>query len=236
MTSRATAALLRARPHAPAEEPPVHGSHPLLPGTSRPGVLLVPPSTRLDRPAALAVLLHGAGGNAASTVELLGPLVDALPQTIWLFPESIGVTWDVIPDDFGPDVARLEAALGSAFDRFSIDPARIAVAGFSDGATYALSVGLSNGELFPAIMAFSPGFHVAPSRQGKPRVFVSHGTKDEVLPIDRTSRPLVDHLMSEGYAVTYVEFDGPHAVPADVQDGAARWLGWTPAQAEPGAP
>lgn len=236
MTSRTNPALLRARPHARTEEPPAGGRHPLLPGTSRPGALLVPSPAALDGPAGLAVMLHGAGGNAASTAELLAPLVEALPRTIWLFPESIGDTWDAIPDDFGPDVSRLDEALASAFDRFSIDPARVAVGGFSDGASYALSIGLANGELFPAIVALSPGFHLAPARRGTPRVFVSHGAADRVLPIDRTSRPLVQRLMDDGYEVTFLEFDGPHAVPRHVQDAAARWLAWGPAQALPPAP
>jgi len=36
--------------------------------------------------------------------------------------------------------------------------------GFSDGASYALSVGITNGDLFTHVIAFSPGF-VAPARQ-----------------------------------------------------------------------
>ena len=38
-----------------------------------------------------------------------------------------------------------------------IDPSRIAMAGFSDGASYSLSVGLANGDLFSAVFGFSPG-------------------------------------------------------------------------------
>jgi predicted esterase len=36
--------------------------------------------------------------------------------------------------------------------------ATLAVSGFSDGASYALSIGPANGDLFTHVMAFSPGF------------------------------------------------------------------------------
>ena len=46
--------------------------------------------------------------------------------------------------------------LGSRDDHHAVDPARIAVAGFSDGASYALSLGLTNGTLLtprPGLLA-----------------------------------------------------------------------------------
>ncbi|OMQ16227.1 hypothetical protein A7K94_0204005 [Modestobacter sp. VKM Ac-2676] len=120
----------------------------------------------------------------------------------------------------------MDRALGEVFSRLRIDPARVAVAGFSDGATYALGLGLANGELFDRILAFSPGFVPPGPRSGQPAVFVSHGTADEVLPIDRTSRDLVPELRDDGYEVTYREFDGGHAVPPEITQEAVDRLGW----------
>jgi phospholipase/carboxylesterase len=52
-------------------------------------------------------------------------------------------------------------------------------------------VGITNGDLFTHVIAFSPGF-LAPARQeGAPRLFISHGIHDTVLPIDRCSRRIV---------------------------------------------
>jgi predicted esterase len=98
--------------------------------------------------------------------------------------------------------------------------------GFSDGATYALSLGLVNGDLFRALVAFSPGF-VAEGEPflGRPRVFVSHGTEDQVLPIDRTSRTIVPGLRARGYDVTYREFDGRHEVPIEIAREGLAWAG-----------
>ena len=72
------------------------------------------------------------------------------------------------------------------FARFTVGT--VTVCGFSDGASYALSIGLANGDLFGHVLAWSPGFVAPPEFVGRPRVFVSHGTDDRVLPIDRCSR------------------------------------------------
>ena len=106
----------------------------------------------------------------------------------------------------------------------AVDPARIGIGGFSDGASYALSLGVANGDLFTHVLAFSPGFIARAGQRGKPRVFISHGTKDEVLPIDRTSRSIVPDLERRGYDVTYREFNGPHTVPADLAREAFGWF------------
>jgi predicted esterase len=58
---------------------------------------------------------------------------------------------------------------------------------------------------------------------GKPAVFLSHGTSDPVLRIERTSRILSRGLRGDGYDVTYVEFEGGHSVPADILDRAVAW-------------
>lgn len=76
-----------------------------------------------------------------------------------------------------------DEALAHTFEHYTVDPSRVAIGGFSDGASYALSLGLGNGDLFRHIIAFSPGFAVPPRQLGSPRIFMSHGTKDRVLPI-----------------------------------------------------
>ncbi len=61
-------------------------------------------------------------------------------------------------------------------------------------------------------------------QQGKPRVYVSHGTGDRVLPIDRCSRKIVPQLRRAGYDVRYHEFNGPHTVPVEIAQEAADWF------------
>ena len=126
---------------------------------------------------------------------------------------------------YGVDVAFLDRALAQVFDRYDVDPARVVIGGFSDGASYALSLGLANGRLFRRILAFSPGFAVPPSFDGKPPVFVAHGEADQILPIESTSRRLVPGLRRRGYEVTYVEFRDDHRVRDDVVEEAFAWMG-----------
>ena len=80
--------------------------------------------------------------------------------------------------------------MAEAFTRAAIDPKRMAVAGFSDGASYALSLGARNSAMFRNILAFSAGLMV-PGDTGPPaNVFISHGDKDHILPI-ATSRDIL---------------------------------------------
>ena len=139
---------------------------------------------------------------------------------------SRGPTWDLIVGRgrYGPDVAVIDRVLESTFNHYAVDPARVAVGGFSDGASYALSLGITNGDLFTHVLAFSSGFMVPAGRRGSPRVFVSHGTRDEVLPIDRCSRRIVPQLERAGYDIRYREFEGGHAVPSDVAREAIGWF------------
>lgn len=193
-------------------------------GQRRDGVLYVPPGYVTTAPAPLLVAFHGAGGSAQGPLARLGPLADARGFLL-LSVDSRAATWDAIRSSFGPDVAFIDQALRFVFDRCAVDPSRIAIEGFSDGASYALGLGLPNGDLFRRIMAFSPGMIPAADDpdQGKPPIFIAHGTRDQVLDIDRTSRRLVPGLRGDGYDVRYEEFDGPHTVPPEVLDRAMDW-------------
>jgi predicted esterase len=141
-----------------------------------------------------------------------------------LAPDSRGSTWDAIRDGFGRDVAFVDRALEKVFASVAVDPARVAAGGFSDGATYALSLGLINGDLFPRIAAFSPGFVIGGMAHGRPRIFISHGTADPILPIDHCSRVIVPRLRQGGYEVTFREFDGQHTVPPAVAKEGMEWI------------
>jgi phospholipase/carboxylesterase len=199
------------------------GEHALDLGQDRDGLLILPRSYRADRPAPMFVVLHGAGGSARRVASIFAAAAgDA--GVILLVPESRDRTWDAIHDRFGPDVDFLDRAMNHAFDRCAVDRTRLAIGGFSDGATYGLSIGLASGDLFTCILACSPGFIVPSTTRGKPRVYMSHGTKDQILPIDSTSRRILPDLQRAGYTVKYREFDGPHAVPPTIAAEAITFL------------
>ena len=110
------------------------------------------------------------------------------------------------------------------FDRSTLDTRRLAITGFSDGASYALSLVITNGDLFTRIIAFSPGFLAPAGQTGSPRIFVPHGTRDGWLPIDSCSRRIVPKLERAGYEVRYREFEGGRVVPPSIAHEAARWF------------
>ena len=179
-------------------------------GGDRDGVFYVP----AKRSGSLLVMLHGATSNGARAIVRLLPFADRL-GVIVLAPDSRGTTWDLMTHEVGPDPRFIDRALDRIFSSYAIHPARrIAIAGFSDGATYALTLGLTNGDLFSHVAAFSPGFLVLGDPvAGAPHVTVTHGTKDDILPIDRCGRKVAAALRQRKYDLDYREFDGGHTWP-----------------------
>jgi phospholipase/carboxylesterase len=224
---------LLARP-GPVEDAAPPGLHSLGLGSGRDGFLYVPVGYAADHPVPLVLLLHGARTDANQGIAPLRRFVDA-DGPIVVATDARRETWDVIRGGYGPDVDFIDRALTQVFRRYAVDRAKLAVAGFSDGATYALSLGLTNGDLFTHVIAFTPGFMAPARRRGAPRVFVSHGTRDEVLPIDSCSRRIVPQLTRTGYDVHYREFDGPHTVPEEVSREALEWFSRRGAEAPSGA-
>jgi len=214
---------LTARPNG-STKTSAEGEHPLgLDGAVNRGAILQMPSKSATGPIPLLVFLHGAGGSAERLLARFGKAGDDAGVAV-LAPDSRGQTWDAIRGGFGPDVTFINRALERVFQLVAVDPARLAVGGFSDGATYALSLGLINGDLFRRVVAYSPGFIVDGETHGKPRFFFSHGTSDDILPIDRCSRRMVPALRQRGYDVTFREFDGGHEMPPAIASEGMAWL------------
>ena len=191
-------------------------------GTDRDGVIQMP-SAPVAGKVPLLVFLHGATQSGAGMMRRVGPAADRAGVAV-LAPDSRGTTWDAIREGFGDDVVFLNRALEHVFRRLDVDPARVAIGGFSDGASYAISLGLANGDLFPRVAAFSPGFVISAEPHGRPRFFVSHGTSDQILPIDQCSRVIVPKLRSMGLDVTFREFEGRHEMPPDIAADGLRWV------------
>jgi phospholipase/carboxylesterase len=227
---------LTARPSAAATAL-APGVHSLDLDGARHGAVYVPRNAD-NQPLPLMLLCDGAGGQGSSLLAQVRPLTASWPVVV-VAPDSTGPTWDAVdlqqPDlfdvlfgerrsrGFGPDVARIDRVLDRVFRLVEVDAARIVIAGFSDGATYALSLGLINGDLFRRVVAFSPGLWIEREPHGRPEIFVAHGRADRVLPIDRASRTLVPRLQERGYAVTFREFDGGHTLPDPIVREAMAW-------------
>jgi phospholipase/carboxylesterase len=212
---------LKSRPKANTA-PLAPGQHALNLSSPRDGWLYIPTGYQHSKPAPLVIAFHGAGQSSS---EWLGTrtLANQL-GIVLLVPDSRDVTWDVVRGGFDVDVAFVDRALDYTFAHTNIDTKRIALAGFSDGASYALSLGLVNGDLVTHILAFSPGFVVDGQIRGKPSISITHGTSDGILPIDSTSRRIVPALRAQGYSVQYQEFDGGHTLPQQLGTQVFTWF------------
>lgn len=189
----------------------------------RDAILQIPQNAG-QSPLPLLVMLHGATQSAEDMFRYLGSAHEAAGIAV-LAPNSRDTTWDAITSrDFGEDVEYLNRALERVFETTAIDPARVSLGGFSDGASYALSLGLINGDFFHSLVAFSPGFVIRGDLHGQPRIFISHGTHDHILPIDDCGRRIAGRLKEYGYDVTFREFDGDHEIPAGVAREGLSWV------------
>lgn len=167
-----------------------------LGANGRDGVIQMPTTPRTGR-LPLLLFLHGATQDGARMLRRVGPAADE-GGVVLVCPDSRGTSWDAIGGEFGEDVDHLNRVLERVFARVAVDPQRLIVGGFSDGATYALSLGLANGDLFPRVAAFSPGFVIPTPVRGRARFFISHGRSDQILPIDQCSRIIVPALRAKG--------------------------------------
>ncbi|WP_430911642.1 alpha/beta hydrolase [Methylobacterium sp. sgz302541] len=209
----------------PTKPPLPPGPQPLSLFEKRDALLHVPAGIDPRRPTPLVVLFHGGGGSAAKILPMLQGHAEARGFLL-LVPQSLFPTWDLVIAGNGPDRERVEAALNEVASRFLLDPARLAFAGHSDGGSYTLSSGLTNGDFVTHLIVSSAGFMSVQMQTGAPRVFVSHGTRDEQIAVDHGGRSHAGKLKAAGYDVTYVEYDGPHAYhPAVVAMAVDFFLG-----------
>jgi len=204
---------LRFRPGAaPLAEPLPAGRHELaFDDNGREAVLVVPDGLDADAPLPLLVMFHGAGGEANRVLPQLVPHARAR-RFLLLAPQSMFPTWDIVIGGHGPDLQRLDRALSTVAAHFRLDPARLAFAGFSDGGSYALSLGLTNGDVASHVIGLSAGFMNSFTQAGAPRVFLAHGRADRQLPIETSAHPHAKRLLDSGYDLTLQPFDGDHVI------------------------
>ncbi|MEU1415177.1 hypothetical protein AB0D09_18975 [Streptomyces sp. NPDC049097] len=209
-------------------QPPLRVHAPLRPGlhqlatSTRPALLYVP-NPRLPGPQPLLVAFHEAGGAPHDMLALLRFEAERR-GVLLLAPAAARQTWDAVRDGtYGPDATALRRLLNTVHVHFPIDPDRIAIAGSCDGASYALGLGLANGDLFTRILAYSPD-HIPPGlRAGRPTVFISHGRHDRVPSAAAAGRRIVAALEDDGYHVDLIEH--PHArTPSEVVTTSAELL------------
>jgi phospholipase/carboxylesterase len=175
----------------------------------------------------LIVLLHGGGGKAYPFLQRFMRTADR-HGAILVAPQSAGSAWDVVlaahgKGALGADAPRLNAVLAELFAKAPIDPQRIVLLGMSNGASYALSLGLGNPQLFRGVIALSPGFAFPPIKTDPTqRLFIAHGRHDNVLPPDNVRDSILPAVIRAGSVPRVRWFNGGHEIdPATLEEGVA---------------
>src|SRR3984893_13758728 len=165
---------------------------PLPPGRNRLGiagerdaVLFVPTGLDEHAPVPLFVMFHGAGGFPEKVLPFIEEHAER-DKFLILTPHSMYPTWDIVIGVICPDLDRLHPALLAVTSRYRIDRDHLAFAGFSDGASYALSIGITNGYIASHVIAFSGGFMSIFTQEGAPKCFIAHGLSDEQLLLEES--------------------------------------------------
>jgi phospholipase/carboxylesterase len=196
-----------------------------------------------DGPAPLLVLLHGYGSNERDLFELAhripaewlvvsvrGPLTLGAGSHAW-YPA--GRQGDRIVIDQAVE-AESRAAVLSLITQFvkqgSVDPRRIVVAGFSQGASLSENIALTHPDRVAGFAVFSGRYvqEIAPSVAARPalahlKAFLSHGTGDHLLPSDLAAANRAQ-LQSLGIPVTYAEDITAHTISPAQFDAFVTWL------------
>lgn len=192
-------------------------------------VLLTPDEIDAQRSYPLVTVFHGAGRQD----ELLVKACRDEPKkrdALLLVPRSLAPTWDLIAGGGRRDLDFLEFAYDLIYRRFPIDPRRQALMGYSDGASYALSIGISNPGIFRAIMGWAAGFVAVDDRQirdddPKPDILLEYGTHDPVFPFEQIALPMRESLERAGYRLEFrVDEGGRHWPSGSFQSEALDWF------------
>lgn len=183
----------------------------------------------------VAFLVHGRAG----TFDVMSPFRRVIPaQWTIIAPQAPladpigGYSWWQVSEHGAVSDRAVEAAEGLA--RFSgavlaqhvLTPRSVIALGFSQGAG-TLSLWMRITTLPLAGVALLAGFAVHSERTPlvtpKPKLFVAHGSKDEVIPLSR-ARAGLDSLRAEGFEVTSVEEDVGHKVGSAGMTALKEWI------------
>ena len=146
-------------------------------GGARPTTLHVPASYDPQVPAPLVLLLHGCPSDAAGpfgeNVLRFGPVAEER-GVLFAAPDGSGSpgrrSWGACSGSFAQSSAYLRSLIEEAQGLFAIDPARIYVAGFSDGGFMSFRMATDHPDLVAAIATLSGGFPQSQVLEGEDRI------------------------------------------------------------------
>ncbi len=184
------------------------------------------------------LMLHGRGSNEMDLLELAGALDGRFLTLSPRAPYALGggFHWYALSQAGAPDPHTFEEGLGTlrrfvaeAVEGYGIDPARLYVLGFSQGAVMTGALALTAPPLVAGAVLLS-GY--LPLRSGLPiekrmlagrPYFVAHGTQDPVIPVTfgRETRAYLERV---GADLTYREYSMAHHLDYTELQAIGSWL------------
>lgn len=190
----------------------------------------------------LLVLMHGYGSNEEDLMSLASQLDRRFFSASVRAPYSLafgGYAWCKLSEtesglDFDMNEAkssadRVEKLIGELVEKYALDPARIYVMGFSQGAALSLILALNHpGKIAGAVVMSGkyPDPLIAPENPEQLKdmpIFVAHGLNDDVLPIGE-GHLIRDKLSLFPVALSYHEYLMGHTVSFESFYDIAGWL------------
>ncbi len=183
------------------------------------------------------LMLHGYGANEADLymlaadlpgnlypVALRAPLDTPFGGYAW-FPLHVDNDGNIHarPEDVRLALNNLEKRVQTLLQQLNRDQA--AILGFSQGGMMAYMLADRHPQKFPWVAALSTYLPNAYALQAhiKPRLFVSHGLYDDVIPVDK-ARESIDRLRGDGYDPHYKEYPTGHYLSEENIRDLARWF------------
>jgi phospholipase/carboxylesterase len=201
------------------------------------------------RPATAVIWLHGLGADGSDFVPIV-PALSLHTPVRFVFPHAplrrvtinggavMRAWYDVLTlegvrqeDETGirESARRVDGLIAAEVAR-GVAPARVILAGFSQGGAMTVHVGLRHTARLGGLLVLSAylplaraaAAEVSPSGRGTP-VFLAHGTQDPLIPLAR-ARMAREALVALGCPVEYREYPIGHTVSdAEIRD-LAGWL------------
>lgn len=201
-----------------------------------------PPADPTDGPAPALLLLHGYGSNMQDLMGLTpyldprlhilsaqGPLEMMAGMHAWYAIQMLPDGEFLIDEEQAAKSLELvDRFLDEIVDAYDLDPARLILGGFSQGAITSIAQFLRTPDRIAGLLVMSgrwpeglDGVADPAAFQDRPVIAV-HGTHDPVIPI-RFGRQIRAHFEAMPVALTYEEYPMGHMVSAE---SLARIRGW----------